>query len=95
MRLPRYLSLAICSTLLASNLAYAQNITTPDEHLGRPLGVDFQLADWDEVSSYYRKLSDESPNVSTLKVGQTTGAQYTPGHSPSPPGPPKAYFPLV
>ncbi|MCH8825249.1 MAG: peptidase M14, partial [Planctomycetes bacterium] len=72
MRLSRYLSVAIYSTFLASNLAYAQNITTPDEHLGRPLGVDFQLADWDEVSSYYHKLANESPNVTTLKVGETT-----------------------
>lgn len=72
MRLNRFLSVAICCTILASNTAYAQHVTTPDEHLGRSLGVDFQLADWGEVSSYYRKLSDESPTVTTLKVGQTT-----------------------
>ena len=59
-------------TLPACTLATGQQITTPDEHLGRPLGVDFALADWEEVSSYYRKLGDESPNVLTLKAGETT-----------------------
>ncbi len=58
--------------LPACSVAIRQHITTPSEHLGRPLGVDFELADWKEVSSYYRKLGDESPNVLTLKAGETT-----------------------
>lgn len=36
------------------------------------MGVDFQLADWDEVRSYFRKLARQSPNVITEKVGTTT-----------------------
>ena len=67
-----HLVVGVLLTLPACTLATGQQITTPDEHLGRPLGVDFALADWDEVSSYYRKLSDESPNVLTLKAGETT-----------------------
>ncbi len=58
--------------LPACSVAIGQHITTPSEHLGRPLGVDFELADWNEVSSYYHKLGDESPNVLTLKAGETT-----------------------
>ncbi len=56
----------------ATRPATGQGITTPSEHLGRPLGVDFQLADWEEVSSYYRLLGEQSPNVQTLEVGETT-----------------------
>ena len=48
------------------------DVTTPSEHLGRPLGVDFQLADWNEVSSYFTRLDAESPNAITKKVGTTT-----------------------
>ena len=44
-------------------------ITTPSEHLGRPLGVDFQLADWNEVSSYYRLLDQQSPSGRTILTG--------------------------
>jgi hypothetical protein len=47
-------------------------LRTPDEHLGRPLGADFTLADWGEVSSYYRHLAEASPRVRTEVVGTTT-----------------------
>jgi hypothetical protein len=52
--------------------ALGQNVTTPSAHLGRELGADFTLADWQEVSSYYRLLGQQSPNVITQKVGTTT-----------------------
>ena len=52
--------------------ALAQQVTTPEAHLGRPVGVDFQLADWSEVSGYFEKLARESPHVQTVRVGTTT-----------------------
>jgi hypothetical protein len=52
--------------------APAQKVTPPAEHLGRPVGADFQLADWDEVSSYYAKLDRESARVSVVNAGVTT-----------------------
>jgi zinc carboxypeptidase len=48
------------------------SVTTPSDHLGRPLGVDFELADWDEVSDYYKRLAQQSPNVITQREGTTT-----------------------
>ena len=50
----------------------APGVRTPSEHLGRPLGGDFTLTDWDEVSSYFWHLDQASPRVSTSKVGTTT-----------------------
>ena len=50
----------------------AEGIRTPDEHLGRPLGGDFTLADWGEVSSYYWHLAEGSDRIRTQKVGTTT-----------------------
>jgi len=64
------LTLAVLLTACAS--VSAQQVTTPEEHLGRPLGTDFKLADWDEVSSYYRTLGQESPRVVTERLGETT-----------------------
>ena len=76
--------MAHTSTLLLASLlhlsclssAYAVSdpgdVTTPEEHLGRPVGRDFELVDWPEVSSYFHKLGGESARVETVKVGEST-----------------------
>lgn len=45
---------------------------TPGEHLGRELGGDFTLTDWQEVSSYFQHLAQASARVRTEVVGTTT-----------------------
>ena len=57
---------------LLAGLAPVQEVTTPTEHLGRPLGGDFTLADWGEVSSYYERLAEQSSRVLVEQVGVTT-----------------------
>jgi hypothetical protein len=58
---------------LTACLASAQSaVVTPEEHLGRPVGADFELADWNEVSSYFRRLGEASPRVRVETVGRTT-----------------------
>ncbi len=52
--------------------AHAQSIPTPEDHLGRPAGTDFELADWEQVSSYHRRLAAASPRVAVDVVGTTT-----------------------
>jgi len=49
-----------------------QLVTSPSDHLGRPLADDFELADWNEVSSYFDRLGAESPHVNIERVGTTT-----------------------
>lgn len=61
-----------CLLLLCCQTALAQEVTSPADHLGRPVGRDFELADWQEVQSYYRTLATESPRVLVEKVGVTT-----------------------
>jgi len=59
--------------LLAAGFpAEARQVASPEQHLGRPLGRDFELADWQEVSSYYLRLAQESPRVLVESVGATT-----------------------
>ncbi len=60
-----FAAIALCSTAMSQ-------VTTPQEHLGRPVGGDFILADWTEVSGYFKKLGDQSPRVNTQAVGKTT-----------------------
>ena len=60
-----------CSSLSAEPLA-VQEVTPPESYLGRPLGRDFELADWSEVSGYFLRLGRESSRVHVEKVGETT-----------------------
>ena len=60
-----------CSSLSAEPLA-AQEVTPPEAHIGRALGRDFELADWNEVSGYFLRLGRESSRVRVDKVGETT-----------------------
>jgi hypothetical protein len=62
----------LCACLASAPAARAQHVTTPAEALGRPVGADFELADWAEVSGYHRRLGEESPRVQVRTVGQTT-----------------------
>jgi hypothetical protein len=63
---------ALASLVSGAVPALAQEITTPEAHLGRPVGVDFELADWGEVSSYHELLAGQSPRVRAETVGTTT-----------------------
>ncbi len=63
---------AIAALSLSLAAALPAQITTPEEHLGRPVGADFTLADWEETRTYLVGLGEQSPNVITTQVGTTT-----------------------
>jgi hypothetical protein len=53
-----------------------QGVLSPDEFLqGRDLGADFTLADWGEVSGYFRHLAQASPRVDLQRLGMTRGGR--------------------
>lgn len=56
----------------ASASGQATGAASPEAFLGRPVGTDFELADWEQVSGYYRELADASRRVELTKVGETT-----------------------
>jgi hypothetical protein len=45
---------------------------SPEDFLGRPVGTDFKLADWEQVSRFYRQLASSSPHVLLEEAGKTT-----------------------
>lgn len=47
-------------------------VASPASFLGHPVGADFKLPGWKEVSGYYRELAEASPNVLLERVGETT-----------------------
>jgi hypothetical protein len=68
----RLLPLAAATTALVACAAASPQVPTPEAWLGRPVGADFTLADWSEVSGYYAQLAQTSPRVRLERVGEST-----------------------
>ena len=58
----------------ASSIAQQQppHVTSPEEAFGFKLGTDRKLADWVQLTAFYRKLAAESPRVRYEELGKTT-----------------------
>ena len=57
--------------LSTADFLSAQAIS-PETYLGRPVGTDFELADWDQLAAYFDRLGRDHPCVMVKKVGKTT-----------------------
>jgi len=67
--------LAVLCVVQAASMGWSADkpsADSPEQFLGRPIGTDFQLADWTMVSGYYRKLDEQSPRVIVESPGKTT-----------------------
>jgi len=49
-----------------------QTITSPEAAFGFKLGADRKLADWTQLTAYYKKLSTESDRIRYEELGKTT-----------------------
>jgi hypothetical protein len=59
--------------LLGIGAAAAQQaVTSPETFFGFKLGTDRKLADWNELTAYYKKLSAESNRIRYEEIGKTT-----------------------
>ena len=59
--------------LIASASAFAQpSVTSPEAAFGFKPGTDRKLADWKELTAYFKKLSTESNRIRYEEVGKTT-----------------------
>lgn len=62
-----------CWFLLAAlNPALGEQLRSPEEVLGFPVGADRKLADWDQITSYFRELSRASDRVVLEELGEST-----------------------
>ena len=57
--------------LLASPICAQSHITTPKEEFGFNLGDDYQLANYKQISAYWRKLALQSSRISVQEIGKT------------------------
>jgi hypothetical protein len=49
-----------------------KHVTSPEEEFGFKLGQDRKLADWVQLTAYYKKLSKESDRIRYEELGKTT-----------------------
>ncbi len=68
----RSLRVLFCAVLLALNLAAAdRKLTTPKEHFGFNLGDDYSLANYRQLTEYWKKLAAESDRMKLVEIGKT------------------------
>ena len=65
------------AALILSLGALAQNnkpsaVPTPSQFLGFEVGADRQLADYKQISAYFKKLAEVSPRIQVVTLGKTT-----------------------
>ncbi|ADV83056.1 M14 family metallopeptidase [Terriglobus saanensis] len=67
----RAVSLLILLIGLGSSAAQ-QTVTSPEAAFGFKPGTDRKLADWKELTAYFKKLSTESDRIRSEEIGKTT-----------------------
>jgi hypothetical protein len=65
----------VTALLLLVSLALAAAPPAPREHFGYDPGEDFKLADFGEISSYFRKLAAASPRIRATEIGLSEGGK--------------------
>ena len=64
---------ALLIALISVGTAAAQErITSPEKAFGFRLGTDRKLADWIQLTAYYKRLASESARVRYEEIGKTT-----------------------
>jgi hypothetical protein len=65
--------IAVLIVLSATIPSFGQkHVTSPEEAFGFKLGDDRKLADWNQLTAYYKKLSTESDRIHYEELGKTT-----------------------
>ena len=66
-----FLPLAITCCSLWSGLEAQAHVTTPKEQFGASLGDDYFLANYQQISAYWRKLATESDRIVLQDIGKS------------------------
>ncbi|HJR57743.1 MAG TPA: M14 metallopeptidase family protein [Vicinamibacterales bacterium] len=59
------------AVVVISGLRAQQRVTTPKEQFGFALGDDYQLANYQQIADYWRKLDAESDRLVIREIGKT------------------------
>jgi hypothetical protein len=56
---------------LVSTLAAQPRVTSPTEQFGWPIGTDYQLTTYTQLTDYWKKLASESDRMKLVSIGKT------------------------
>ena len=65
------LIISFCVLIFFPTSSTGQNVTTPLEEFGFNLGDDYQLANYTQLGTYWRKLEEESERMKLEIIGNT------------------------
>ncbi len=57
--------------VVAARAQTTQHLTTPQEALGFQIGDDYQLANYTQLTAWWKKLASESDRMKLVEIGQT------------------------
>ena len=63
--------LAQAASAPAAVVPAASRVTTPKEQFGFAIGDDYQLATYEQLSAYWRRLDEQSDRMSLVDIGRT------------------------
>ncbi|HEU4885365.1 MAG TPA: M14 family zinc carboxypeptidase [Longimicrobium sp.] len=65
-------ALALALALFAAGGAQAQQrLTSPEQQFGHPIGADYVLPNYTDLTTYWRKLDAESDRMTLVDIGRT------------------------
>jgi hypothetical protein len=60
----------------AALLLSGQKVTTPKESLGFNVGDDYQIANYTQLETYWKKLATESDRMKLIDIGMTAEGRH-------------------
>ncbi len=62
----------VCVCILIGSALPLAAQTHPEQFLGHKVGADRKLADFEQITAYFKKLAEESPKLRLVELGKTT-----------------------
>lgn len=69
------LQMRVITAALLAALVLTAAPPAPRDHFGYEPGDDYKLADYAEISGYFRKLDAESPRLRVIEIGESEGGK--------------------
>ncbi|NOX38348.1 MAG: hypothetical protein GXO78_12520 [Calditrichaeota bacterium] len=68
----RYVYTILLTLLLGISAMMGQEIPSPNDYFGFPIGADRKLINWEQILDYFALLDERSPRVQVVELGKTT-----------------------
>jgi hypothetical protein len=65
------MALALALFAFAGSAGAQQRLTSPEQQFGHPIGADYQLPNYTDLTAYWRKLDGESDRMTLVDIGRT------------------------